>query len=209
MSLFKLHLILNKMTKNNKYSFAFTTMAAQIPETVLVVNLYFNLNDWKQVENSILSGNAINKTKNKTTIKIYQEIRKRISNLSSDEIDTLTKANLEEQKFLIFLSIIKTYQIIYDFVFEVFVPKFEAFDFYINDSDYNNFIESKISILPELQKVSNLTLKKIKQRIFTILFQVGMIDSIKNKKILKPLVSQNVVFVVREDNPIFLILCNY
>ena len=197
------------MLKKTSYSFAFTTMAAQIPETVSVVNLYSNFSDWKLVENSILSGNTINKTKNKTTLKIYQEIRKRISILTSDEIDTLTKANLEEQKFLIFLSIIKTYQIIFDFVFEVLVPKFESFDFYINDSDYNNFIESKISILPELQKVSNLTLKKIKQRIFTILFQVGMIDSIKNKKILKPLVSQNVALVVREDNPIFLKLCNY
>lgn len=41
------------MLENNKYSFAFTTMAAQIPETISVAQLYYNLQDWNLVANFI------------------------------------------------------------------------------------------------------------------------------------------------------------
>jgi hypothetical protein len=186
------------------YSFSFTALAAQIPEMKSIAELYLKSDNWKEVESIALADNVLNKSKSRTTDRIFREIRKRITTLTADELNILINSNIDDQKVIVLISILKTYRIFYDFAFEILVPKYQSFDYYITDSDYINFVNSKMSIYKEFRELSETTLDKVRQRIFTILHQLGLIDSVKGKKIIKPFISDVTASALRNDNPIYL-----
>jgi hypothetical protein len=186
------------------YSFSFTALAAQIPEMKSIAELYLKSDNWKEVESIALADNVLNKSKSRTTDRIFREIRKRITTLTADELNILINSNIDDQKVIVLISILKTYRIFYDFAFEILVPKYQSFDYYITDSDYINFVNSKMSIYKKFRELSETTLDKVRQRIFTILHQLGLIDSVKGKKIIKPFISDVTASALRNDNPIYL-----
>ena len=90
---------------------------------------------------------------------------------------------------MIWLSIINTYSFFFDFFNEVIRESYFFGGRVITDSDYYSFWESKKIEHKEIEKISDTTVKKIKQVAFKILEQVGIIDSVKNKQLIKPLLT--------------------
>jgi hypothetical protein len=78
------------------------------------------------------------------------------------------------------------------------------FDYNILDSDYVRFIESKTASSDKLQKITDKTVYKIKQVIFKILEQSTIIDSVKNRNIQKPYVSDELKNIVAKSSPMYL-----
>ena len=56
----------------------------------------------------------------------------------------------------------------------------------------------------ELTEITEVTAKKVKQVVFKLLEQVGLITQIRNGIILKPIISSNVIDVIIEDDPALL-----
>jgi Putative inner membrane protein (DUF1819) len=178
-----------------------TGASALITETLVVAEEYHRLYDWNLVKESLTTNNLLNKIKQSTFNREFAEIKKRISNLSHQQIELMVSGDLDEAKSMILLSILKSYDFFNDFVVEVLSHKFQLFDRFIEDSDYSRFINYKNINHPELLTITPETASKVKQVIFKILEQLGIFTSAKNGTIIKPMLSAKSIEVIINDDP--------
>lgn len=193
------------MVNTKKYSFSFTGASALIPETLIIAEEYAKLKDWKAVQKSLLDNNLLNKIKQSTFKREFSEIKKRLSLLTPDQIQLLINGSSDEAKAMILLSLVKTYTLLNDFIIEIIRNKFLGYDKELSEVDYNRFVNSKSLSQPELTSISDVTLKKVKQVIFKLLEQTGLISNAKNGTILKPILSNESFEVIIKEDPRLLI----
>lgn len=192
------------MAQQSKYSFSFTGASALMVETLAIAEEFERLKDWKLVHDSVLDGNLLNKVKEATFKREFREIKKRLVLLTKEQVYVLTKGDLNDAKAIILLSLVKAYPFFKDFIVEVVRNKYLIFDTILTEVDYNKFFNSKSILHAELNNLTEGTAKKVKQRVFTLLAQVGMISNIKNGMILKPILSERVLEIIIDDDPAFL-----
>jgi len=194
---------------NVKYSFSFTGASALIAETLVVAEEYTKLKDWNTVKKSVLDKNLLNKLKQATFQREFREIKNRLSLLTTDQLHLMITGSLDDAKAMILLSLAKLYSYFKDFIIEVMRNKYLMFDTLLTETDYIKFFNNKSLSHDELNTITDLTAKKVKQRIFTLLEQIELITNSKNGTILKPVLSNKVINVIIEDNPAFLMVFLY
>lgn len=192
------------MAINKKYTFSFTGASALIAETLIIAEEYNKLQDWIAVEKHLVETNLLKKVKQATFKREFNEIKKRLSLLTTNQQDVLIHGSYDDTKAIILLSLAKTYALFNDFVVEIIRNKYLLFDNSLSEVDYNKFFYTKSLTHHEINEITESTAKKVKQRIFTLLEQVGLITQSKNGTILKPIISNTVLDVIIEDNPSFL-----
>ncbi|SHF70015.1 Putative inner membrane protein [Bacteroides luti] len=192
------------MVNTKKYSFSFTGASALISETLVIAKEYHKLNDWNTVQISLSDNNHLNKVKQGTFKREFSEIKKRLSLLTPNQLQLMIQGSYEEAKFMILLSLVKAYPYLFDFIVEVLLNKYLLFDRTLLNSDYTRFVNSKSLQHPELEKITEITSKKVKQVVFKLLEQVGLITNIKNGIILKPFLSSQITRVILDDDPVYL-----
>jgi hypothetical protein len=190
------------MVNKDKYSFSFTGASALITETLIIAEEYKNLQDWKAVKNSLMEHNSLNKIKQSTFKREFSEIKKRLSSLTEEQLYLLIHGSYDDSKAMILLSLIKVYTFLNDFIVEVLRNKYLQFDTIISENDYFKFVNSKSISHNELNEITEVTTKKVKQVIFKLLEQVGLVTQTKNGTILKPILSLAAVDVIINENPI-------
>jgi len=189
---------------SNKYLLSFTAASLMPYETKEVAIIYFKENNWKRTMDIVVSDNIIQRNSESSRKRIFSELKKRISNLNNKELIFLTESSGNNLKHIVYLSCIKTYKIIFDFAVEVLYNKIIYYDHQILDSDYETFIESKRLEYENLENISSNTNYKIKQVIFRILEQAGLIDSTKTKQITPPMLNEELINLLLNDNPEYL-----
>ena len=192
-----------------KYTFSFTGATALIAETLVVAEEFDRLKDWKTVHSTILENNLLNKVKEATFEREFREIKKRLLLLTKEQMHVLINNDLDDAKAMILLSLVKAYPFLKEFIIEVVRYKYLLFDLILTEIDYNKFFNSKCLMQTELNQLTETTSKKVKQRIFTLLEQIGIITQVKNGIILKPVLSSRVLDVIYHDDPALLTVFLY
>jgi len=187
-----------------KYTFSFTGASALIAETLVIAEEYNRLKDWKAVEKSLLDNNLLNKVKQATFKREFSEIKKRLSLLTEDQLQLMIQGSLDDAKAMILLSLVKAYSFLRDFIVEVIRNKYLLFDTVVSEIDYIKFVNTKSLSHNELNAITEVTAKKVKQVIFKLLEQVGLITQAKNGSILKPILNSKVLDVIVDDDPALL-----
>ena len=82
--------------------------------------------------------------------------------------------------------------------------KLLLFDFQLINSYYESFYDSKRVAYDNLNTISEATQYKLKQVMFKMFEQAGFIDSVKNKIITKPYLSEQLIKLIVQDNPKYL-----
>ncbi len=191
------------MEQKSKYILSFTAASLRLNEMVKVAQTATDngISDFNEVKES---GVVFNSVTSRTSTREFREIRKRLEHLTPKQMDILIHGDLISQKQIAFLAVCKHYSIIRDFAIEVVRDKTLVYDYKINESDFNSFINNKIQSHPELEMFSESTLKKAKQVLFHILEQAGIINNPIEKSIQLQLLQPNTIGVVAEDDPAWL-----
>ena len=192
------------MAHNIKYTFSFTGASVLIAETLAIAEEYNRLNDWRAVEKSLLDNNLLNKIKQATFKREFSEIKKPLSLLTQDQLQLMIQGSLNDAKAMILLSLVKSYSFLHDFIIEVIRNKYLLFDTVISDIDYIRFVNTKSLSHNELNAITEATAKKVKQVVFKLLVQVGLITHSRNGSILKPILNGKVIDVIIDDDPALL-----
>ncbi len=192
------------MVNQIKYKFSFTGASALIAETLVIAEEYKRLEDWKAVEQLLLDKNLLNKVKQTTFKREFSEIKKRLSKLTHDQLQLMVQGSLDDAKAMILLSLVKAYPFLRDFIVEVVRNKYLLFDTVVSETDYIKFVNTKSLSHNELNAITEITAKKVKQVIFKLLEQVGLITQAKNGSILKPILNSKVIDVIVDDDPALL-----
>jgi hypothetical protein len=183
------------------YQLSMTAAALRYHEAKIVAELFIETRDWSTVEKRVLSDNLLQKSTSATAKREFGELKHRLSSLCEITLGSFATADLSELKYLAFLSCVKYYRLLNDFMIEVVRNKIQMFDYQIIESDWANFIESKKAHVPKIEHSSETTLKKIRQVIFKMLADAGIIDDIKNRFIQPPLLSREFQSIVCLENP--------
>ena len=173
-----------------KYEFSLTGSSLRVNEMILFATKYIN--------EGLLEFKSDKGTTNK---RMVSEFKKRIDNLTVSQQELLLNSNFSNQKQLAFLSACKTYSLLRDFVIEVVREKYLIMDFNLSDTDYISFIRRKEINHDELANLTDQTQAKVKQVIFKILEQAGIIDNVRDKEIQLQLLGESTKKSIIEDNP--------
>lgn len=189
---------------NNDYIFSYTAATLMLHETDEVMKKYLEYKNWDNVKDLVIEENIMQKQSVSSRKRVFTEIKRRIESLTSSQLEFVNEANSSDIRNLIFLSILKTYRFIFEFMAEVISKKVLMFDYKILNSDYETFFESKKYAVEQLENITEATQYKLKQVLFRILEEAMIIDNTKSKNILKPHLSGEVIELIVKDNPIYL-----
>ncbi len=189
---------------NSKYLLSYTAVSLQANEAETIVNLYKTNLDWVSVEKQVVEYNALQKGTIATRKREFIEFKKRLQTLTAEQLNYYEDASSSDVKNLTMLSCFKLYNFIYDFATEVMRNKLLLFDFQLINSDYESFYDSKRVAYDNLNTISEGTQYKLKQVMFKMFEQAEFIDSVKNKNIQKPYLSQELIKLIVEDDPKYL-----
>ena len=181
------------MIKINKYDFTFTASSLRLKSLVKVATHLLNDTEIDYI-------NELGNGKSSTGKRMLSEFNKRLKSLTSNQLALLVNGDLTSQKQIAFLAICKTHTFIRDFVIEVLREKFLIYDYDISEGDYRSFYRRKNEIHLEMDKITEGTQAKVKQVVFKILEQAGIIDNIKNKQIQFQLLNSQIINAIVEDN---------
>lgn len=173
-----------------KYEFSLTGSSLRVNEMILFATKYIN--------QGLLEFKSDKGTTNK---RMVSEFKKRIDNLTVSQQELLLNSNFSNQKQLAFLSACKTYSLLRDFVIEVVREKYLIMDFNLSDTDYISFIRRKEINHDELASLTDQTQAKVKQVVFKILEQAGIINNVRDKEIQLQLLGESTKKSIIEDNP--------
>jgi len=183
------------------YTLSYTAAPLMPIETKNVVELYLQTQNWDEVKKKVIDDDILQKPTLDSRKRVFSELKKRLLNLTQPELEHFSDASMDDVKVLSLVSCLKTYRLMYEFVLEVIREKYLMFDYTIEPSDYSSFIESKEVSSPKLSGISETTHYKLKQVLFLILADVGLIESTKNHYITKPMLSEAVIKILLADNP--------
>ena len=189
---------------NNDYIFSYTAATLMLHETNEVMKKYLEYKDWNKVKEIVIEENIMQKQSVSSRKRVFTEIKRRIETLSNEQLEYVNESSSSDIRNFIFLTILKTYRFIFEFMTEVISKKVLMFDYKILNSDYETFFESKKYAVEQLENITEATQYKLKQVLFRILEEAMIIDTTKSKNILKPHLSGEVIKLIIKDNPIYL-----
>ena len=190
-----------RMNREGRYSFSFTGASALISETLAIAEEYRRLRDWRAVESVLYENNTLSKVKQSTFKREFSEIKKRLSTLTDEQLAIMLNGTLDDAKAIILLALVKTYSFLYDFIVDVLRNKYLLFDTTLTDIDYLKFFKSKSLTRSELNDLTEITTKKVKQVIFKILEQVGLVTNLKTGSLIRPFLSDETIHAILVDDP--------
>lgn len=181
------------MLLEKKYKFSFTAASLRTKDLVSIVNAQ-SLNKKEDIQ--LVLGNG----KSSTGRRLLIEFENWISTLNRQQTFVLQNGSYKSQNEIAFLAVCKYFDFIREFVIEVVREKYLVFDYELTDGDYLSFFRRKSEIHPEMENLTEITQRKIKQVTFKMLEQSGIIDSIKSRRIQPQLVESASIEAIIKDN---------
>lgn len=183
-----------------EYSFSFIAGALYLPETVAVAAVMRGGHDWKEVARQAAENNLIRQRTIASRTRVLREIRYRLQQLSSKELGFLCEADIRDQRFLLFLAVCQRFRFIREFVDEVLRPKVLALDTQLYPADFAKFIDRKGAEAPEVEKLTDKSLAKVKQVLVRMLAEAGLLDSTSSQRLTPRLPSRALARLIAETD---------
>lgn len=184
--------MITNLDQPNLYKFSFTALSLKVKETILLA---------QKLKNEDLTPNDLSDPRGATSKRKFQELIRRLKQLSEEELDMLAYGNQEAQKQVCLLAFARYYRFFYEFVTEVMLDKILVFDYELTDRDINSFVSRKSIDHPELESLAETTRKKVIQVLWKVLEQSELINSVKDRKIIPPFLDERLENLLAKSNP--------
>ena len=121
----------------------------------------------------------------------------------------LVNSTVSVRRLIVLLAICKAHPFIYDFISEVVRERFYNQYERISHADFNEFYNENKYVHPELEKVTEQTVAKMRQVIFRILEQTEIIEDAESGILRRPYLSENIERLIVKDDPKWLAIYLY
>lgn len=171
------------------YEFSFTACSLHVNEMVQFLRISLGLEEPG-------AGGKESSIKRKNV-----EFQKRLNTLTPEQKDALLNGDAMLQRQIAYLSACKLYRFLRDFVVEVMREKMLLMDLELTDGEYLSFYRRKMIHHEEMEHLSPTTEKKVKQVIFRILAEAGIINSVEKKVLQYQILEPQLIRLIENDNP--------
>lgn len=185
------------MIDSKKYRFSFTAASLLLNELISFSKMILE----DEIRLDDLKPEMLNRERAKTNEREFAELFLRLKVLDKPLMEKLVYGTQDDQKHIAIIVVGRTYSFFRDFIVEVMLEKISLFDFKLEDRDYNSFISKKSIEHEELDQLADSTKYKIKQVLLKVLEQGGLIDNIKERNIIMPVVEKEIERIIVQSNP--------
>ncbi len=192
------------------YNMSFTAGAAMLNETHAVASVLLDCDgDWDKTKEVTFKENLMLKDKASSNARYFALMKQRLEALNNEELTMLVNSTVSVRRLLVLLAICKAHPFIYDFISEVVRDRFYNQYERISYADFNEFYNENKYVHPELEKVTEQTVSKMRQVIFRILEQTEIIEDSDSGMLRRPYLSEDVERLVVKDDPKWLAIYLY
>lgn len=193
----------------DKYRLSFTTGGLYYRESIKLAELYLARHDWSEVRQKVLAENLLQLNTHSSQVRTYREVSSRLQQLSDIELELFMDCSEQDKRYLLWLGVCRYYQFIEQFAVEVLREKFLSMDMSLTHHDYDVFFNRKSEWHDELDALSQSTRNKLRQILFRILVEAGLLSSNYSiipaiitprvaREIFKPSNSQVVIYPISD-----------
>lgn len=160
----------------SKYSMSFTAGALLYRETIRVVDVYLQLNDWDATREKVKCENLLQARTLSSLQRLCSEIISRLKTLQVGELQFLNTASPQDQAYLLWVAICRRYTFIGEFAAQILRERYFGSHLGLQLEDFDVFFNHQVTFHPELDKITIATRKKLRQVLFKMLVEIGLID---------------------------------
>ncbi len=158
-----------------KYSLSFTAGGLLYHESVKMASLYLEVKDWDKVYLTTINNNLLQAKAVSSLKRISSELISRLKPLSLLELNYFVNANYQEQLYFLWILICRRYSFIGDFAKEVIREHYLIMRTTVTYDDFSVFYLHKAEFHSELEEISEATKGKLRQVLFKIAKDVGIL----------------------------------
>ena len=143
----------------------------------------------KNIEENLIKHKKINSVK-----RVNAPIFRRLKIMDNEMLEGFVKTDIENSKYILLYTIMKTDKLVRDFIIEVYKDKLLMRKDYIEKFEIDNWYEEKCILSNTLKEKSEKTSAKLKQVIMKILQDSGLVIKEKDRfKIERPLLKEKYI----------------
>ncbi|MER8027060.1 DUF1819 family protein [Glutamicibacter protophormiae] len=162
---------------DGRYLLSFTTGGLLARESAILALLYVELRDWAQVRDTAVEENLLQTRTRSTGIRRVRETVNRLSVLSNHELKILADLTAAERGHVMWAAACRRFELIGEFAEEVLRERFLTLAGTVSYEDYDSFYRAKAMWHAELDDVTDLTYKKLRQVLFRMMAEAGLLNA--------------------------------
>ena len=168
--------------KNNKYSTAFSSGSLLYKEADAVIHRIADPKAFMEGEEALdYSVIPINSEASKK--RMGGELTKRLRNLGDpDFIHQYIIGSRPDKMLILFYAVCRTYRLISDFMLQIVLKKWYNLDYEVTSDDFKNFLYRQMDKHPELENITQLTVKNRSNTVMRMLRELGQVKDRKLQK---------------------------
>ena len=154
----------------------------------------------EDLKNLLKANNILETVSESNFSKKFNTINKRLKSLTDNLKKQIVDTDLTSARFINLYSILCNERFILEFLEEVVKEKYDNYDYYIKESDFSNYMETKSDQSKVIQNWTAEGKRKMLIKVKNFLTEGGYLE--KNKedyKIIKPIVDLAVIDEIKEN----------
>lgn len=188
------------MSTVSKYRMSFSVGGLMLNESLVIAQGYQPGESWASARERLLAQGASSLPKLASQTRALREVYDRIGHLSDAERQYLSaEADRTEQQAMMWLAICRTYRFVHEFAVEVMGERYQSWRLDLGLEVFDRFLAEKTECDPSLAELSSSTCAKLRQVLFRILRESGLI-SVEGR--IQPIwLSGRMKRLIGENNP--------
>lgn len=187
---------------SEKYCMSFTSGGVLLNESIVFSKKYLKTHDFKEVIEQIINNNFFQYRTESAIKRTVSELKTRFSYLNDEMIQIVSTGFQNEVAQILWFSICRKYQFIFEFVQEVIREKYILGQYELTNYDFDAFYNRKSINHPSLEKITDKSRYKLKQVLFKMLKDINLIN---DKHFITPIVpTARVLELIKQENPEYL-----
>ena len=154
----------------------------------------------EDLKNLLKANNILETVSESNFSKKFNTINKRLKSLTDNLKKQIVDTDLASVRFINLYSILCNERFILEFLEEVVKEKYDNYDYYIKESDFSNYMETKSEQSKVIQNWTAEGKRKMLVKIKNFLTEGGFLEKNKDSyKIIKPIVDLAVIDEIKEN----------
>lgn len=167
----------NDSAAASRYALSFTTGGLLATEAAVVASVYLRGPDWAATRAEVRDGNLLQSRVASSTRRVLGALIPRLQLLSEPELHIVVDGTSTERGHLMWAAACRRYDLIGEFAEEVLRERFLTLAGTISYEDYDSFYRAKAMWHDELDDVTDLSYKKLRQVLFKMMVEAGLLNT--------------------------------
>ncbi|WP_454778212.1 DUF1819 family protein [Georgenia muralis] len=160
-----------------RYALSFTSGALLATEAAVVAPVYLRSHEWASTRVEVKDANLLQSRVASSTRRVLGALIPRLQLLSEAELRIVSDGTSTERGHLMWAAACRRYDLIGEFAEEVLRERFLTLAGTVSYEDYDSFYRAKALWHEELDEVTDLSYKKLRQVLFKMMIEAGLLNT--------------------------------